>query len=498
MNREFSSILEALKTYAELTPDKLCVCDKRNKVTYKQFWNMLRSGAAYLKNSGVKKGDVVVFKGAQKVEYLFEVFSIQLLGAVACPLEKAVKEDRILEIMDFVDSKIFLDNKSVKQEDVNNISLKQMFKEAMDEAKQAAYEEFEMPKEDDLSEILFTTGTTGKSKGIEIIYRNNIAIAQNVSESIGICADDVELVTAPLNHSMALRRTYSVFYKGGTVVLTDGVKFIEDFYKLIEQYNITGITFAPAILEQVLKFSKDRFGKYKEQFHYIQLGSAPLSEASKETLRVMFPKTKLLNIYGATESGCTVCLDFSKYGDKQKSIGKPNVNAEILFVDDDRNVVESTEENPGSLAFKGPMNMRGYFNEPVLTAEVLDDKGIIYTNDLGYMGEDGFVYLLGRKGDVINMGGIKIAPAEIEEVVATHEMIKECAVIPISDEITGEAPKLFVVINEGYEYEQKALSKFMMDKLEAIKVPKVIQVIDALPRTFNGKVIKRKLKEMNE
>lgn len=498
MNNNYTSILEAIKTYAELTPDKLCVCDKRNSTTYKQFWNMLRRGATYLRNSGVKKGDVVVFKGAQKVEYLFAVFATQLLGAVACPLERAVKEDRILEIMDFVDSNIFLDNKSLKQENINNISLKQMFKEAMDEENVAELEDFELPKEEALSEILFTTGTTGKSKGIEIIFRNNIAIAQNVSESIGICADDVELVTAPLNHSMALRRTYSVFYKGGTVVLTDGVKFIEDFYKLMEQYKVTALTFAPAILEQVLKFSKERFGKYKDQLHYIQLGSAPLSEVSKETLKEMFPKTKLLNIYGATESGCTICLDFSKYGNKKKSIGKPNVNAEVLFVDDDRNAVDSTEENPGYLAFKGPMNMRGYFNELALTAEVLDDKGIIYTNDLGYLGEDGFVYLLGRKGDVINMGGIKIAPAEIEEVVAMHEMIKECAVVPISDEITGEAPKLFIVLNDGYEYDQKALSKYMMDKMEAIKVPKVIQVIDALPRTFNGKIIKRELREMGE
>lgn len=496
MDSTYSSILEAVKSYAELTPDKLCVGDKRNKATYKEFWQMIERGAAYLKNSGAKKGDIVVFKGAQKVEYLFALCSIQLLGAVACPLEKAVKEDRILEIMNFVDSKFFLDNKTVSQEDIVSISLKQMFKEAIDEECTIEAEEFELPKEDDLSEILFTTGTTGKSKGIEIIYRNNIAIAQNVSESIGINADDVELVTAPLNHSMALRRTYTVLYKGGSVVFTDGVKFLEDFFKLIDLYKVTGITFVPAILEQVLKFAKDRFGTYKEQFHYIQLGSAPLSEASKETLRFMFPDTKLFNIYGATESGCTVALEFSKYGHKTGSVGKPNINAKVIFVDDNRNEVDASAENPGKLAFIGPMNMRRYFNEPEITAEVLDGKGIIYTNDLGYPGEDGFIYLLGRKGDVINMGGIKIAPAEIEEVVMKHEMIKECACIPIPDEITGEAPKLFVVLNEGYEYDQRELSKFMLAKLEAIRVPKVIQVIDALPRTFNGKVIKRELREM--
>lgn len=501
----YNSILEAIKDFAQSTPDKLCIGDKKNKATYSQLWKMITFGANYLKENGVKKGDIVVLKGMQKMDYLFAMFSIQRLGAVACPLEKAVKEDRILEIMDFVETRFFLDNKKLKNESVVNISLKEMFKLALEDVADSGeieavsdikMEENPLPKADELSEVLFTTGTTGKSKGIEIVYRNNIAIAQNVSTAIGITSEDVELVTAPMNHSMALRRCYSVLYKGGSAIITDGVKFIEDFFKLMDMYKVTGITFAPAILEQLLKFATERFGTYKEQLNYIQLGSAPLSEKAKETLKEMFPKTRLFNIYGATESGCTVCLDFSKYNDKKGSIGQPNVNANIIFVDDNRNQIKASMENPGYLAFEGPMNMPGYFKEPEITREVLDDMGRVYTNDLGYMGEDGFVYLLGRKGDVINMGGIKIAPSEIEEVVVQNEMIKECACIPISDEITGEAPKLFIVINEGMEYDEKELHRFMLDKLEAIRVPKVVQVIDELPRTFNGKVIKRMLKDM--
>ena len=148
------------------------------------------------------------------------------------------------------------------------------------------------------------------------------------------------------------------------------------------------------------------------------------------------------------------------------------------------------------MAFKGDMNMCGYYKEPEITKEALEN-GNIYTNDLGYVGEDGLVYLLGRKGDVINMGGLKIAPTEIEEVVVTHEKIKDCACIPIKDEITGEAPKLFVVMNEGCEFDQKEIAKFMLNKLEAFKVPKVFEVIDEIPRTFNGKIIRKKLKELD-
>ena len=207
----YMSILEAIKSASEITPDKICLGDKKNKVTYKQFWKMIKKGASFLEENGVKKGDVVVLKGAQKVEYLFAMFSIQLLGAVACPLEKAVKEDRILEIMDFVETDYFLDKKKLKDENKKSISLKDMFNEAIDFDSYEVEYKFDLPKEDDLSEILFTTGTTGKSKGIKIVYRNNVAIAQNVSEAIGITNDDVEMVTAPMNHSMALRRTYTVF-----------------------------------------------------------------------------------------------------------------------------------------------------------------------------------------------------------------------------------------------------------------------------------------------
>lgn len=498
MDKSVVSIIEALKINSEKTPDKLCVGDKRNQATYKQFWNMVEKAATFLNENGVKKGDIVVIRGAQKVEFLLGVFAVQLLGGAVCPLEKAIKDDRILEIMEFVDSNIYLADKLVKNERVNNISLKELFKTVQDEENQIKPFTFAFPKKGDLSEILFTTGTTGKSKGIEVTCDCNVVIAQNVMDSVQMEKDEVELITTPMNHSLAIRRAYGAIYNGSSVVLTDGIKFVEDFFRLLDAYKITAITFVPAILEQVLKFAKDRFATYDEQLHYIQLGSAPLSENNKEILGKMFPTTRLYNTYGATESGCTVILEFSKYGAKQKCIGRTTVNTEILFVDENRNVVDASLEKPGILAFKGGMNMKGYYKEPEITAEVMDEQGIVYTNDLGYLGEDGLVYLLGRQGEVINMGGIKIAPTEIEEVVLKHEMIKDCACIPIPDEITGEAPKLFVVLNEGYEFHQKELSKYMLLKLESLKVPKVFEVIDEIPRTFNGKIIRKQLKNKGD
>lgn len=146
MDKNVVSILEALKINAEITPDKLCVGDKKNQATYSEFWNMVKKAATFLSEKGVKKGDMVVIRGAQKIEFLIGVFAVQLVGGAVCPLEKAIKDDRILEIMDFVDSDIYLADKAVKNEHVNNISLKELFKAVQDEENPIEPMDFEFPK----------------------------------------------------------------------------------------------------------------------------------------------------------------------------------------------------------------------------------------------------------------------------------------------------------------------------------------------------------------
>ncbi len=491
MEEKYSTIIEAVKKHAEETPYKLAVGDKKNQATYSELWCMIRRGATYLKTQGVNKGDVIVIKGANKIQYIVSLLSAHLMGAAACPTEKAIKEDRVIEIMDFVDSKVYLSDKPVQNKKVKNISMKELFKVSRDD--ESPMDEFELPNPDDLSEILFTTGTTGKSKGIRVTFGCNIYIAENVIDSVAMGRDEVELITTPINHSLAIRRTYGALYNGSSVVYSEGFKFANSFYKLLDNYNITAITFVPAILEQVLADNKNKFAEYNKQLNYIQLGSAPLSEKNKEILIEMFPDVRLYNTYGATESGCTVILEFSKYNDKKKCIGRTTANTRILFVDDNRKEVKATPNNPGLLAFQGGMNMEGYHKEPEITKEVMDEKGIVYTNDLGYLGKDGLVYLLGRRGDVINMGGIKIAPTEIEEVAMGHYIVKDCACVPVEDNITGQAPKLYVSLNDGYDFDQVELTKYLLDKLESIKVPKIFEVIDEIPRTFNGKIIRKQL-----
>ena len=137
--------------------------------------------------------------------------------------------------------------------------------------------------------------------------------------------------------------------------------------------------------------------------------------------------------------------------------------------------------------------MQGYYHAPELTASVLQD-GVVYTQDIGYIDEEGFVYVLGRSGDVINIGGLKIAPVEVENVVLRYPAVTDCACFAAEDRMGGMIPKLNVVLKPGQTLDQADLRAFMARHLEAFKIPKTIQVVDELPRTFNGKLDRKKLK----
>lgn len=490
-NSKISTILEAIEIHSQNVADKLCLADIDKNLNYGDTWKAIVRSSSYFKEAGIKSGDKVILRGGQKVEYIVAFFGLHLAGAVVCPVERVIKGDRILEIMNSIESQIYVTDKKVKQDSIRQLSLEEIYSFATDDSKPLGG--YIIPDPNSIAEILFTTGTTGKSKGIIVSHKCDVSIAQNVIDSVEMTDSEVEVITTPTSHSLAIRRIFGAMYIGSSLVLSDGVRYAQDFLKLCTDYRATALTFVPAILEQLLLVAKSGFERLNDQIRYIQLGSAPLSESNKAILCEMFPNSRLYNTYGATESGCTIVLEFSKYKNKKNCIGRTTVNTKILFVDDDRNVVNCSEQSPALLAFSGGMNMEGYYNETELTAEVLDANGVVYTNDIGYLGTDGLVYLLGRRGEVINVGGIKVAPIEIEEVAVKFDGIKDCACVPIDDDITGKAVKMFVELEDGSEFDEAGLIRFLSLKLEKLKIPKKYEVIDKIPRTFNGKIVRKEL-----
>lgn len=486
----FNSIVEAVFHYADKNPDAFCLADDNVKLTYGEYKGKILKYAAVLKNLGTQKGDKVILEACQTTDYLAIQSALWLLGAIFVPLEHNCAADKIRSFIDRVSPKFVVVQNETDFKNVKSFTFDELANSVKDSAE---YTVSEFPKADDISEILFSTGTTGREKGIVITHKNNIALALNVINGVEMEKDNVEMIPSPLNHSHGLRRYYANMYNGCAVVILGSVMDIMRFFKNLTEYSVTAVDLVPSALTVVLKLSKTKLSEFSDQLRYIQYGAAPLNEQDKQKVCALLPKTRMYNFYGSTESGCTCIYNFNVPAPKQNCIGKPTYSTTVLVVDDNKNPIGSDKDNTGLIATKGNMNMSYYYEDENETAKVLLD-GVVYSNDIGYIDADGDIILLGRKGDVINVGGNKVAPDEIEDAAKQMKDIADCGCIPVADAAKGQVPKLIVQMKKGREFNPVEIRKFLQASLEPYKVPQYIDVIDEIPRSFNGKLLRKNLK----
>lgn len=484
------TILHYIQKYAQTQPDTMAVCELRKSVTYKEYWSSIRKTAGVLMGMGIRKGDHVMLRCTQNIDYLTVFSALQYMQALVIPVEKSTSVERVLEIGGRVDSECLISDKEA--DGISSIKIKDIIARAKD----ADEADLELPGENDRSMLLFTTGTTGSSKGVVMLHRGDVGIAGNVIEGTSMKKGNVEIIPMPLNHSFGIRRYQSDMVNGGTVCLMDGIVFIGTLWKLVEKYGATSMAISPASLGMIFHLSDERIADYADQLDYIQIGSAPLAEADKEKLLRLLPDTRLYNFYGSSEAGCACILEFSGNGNKTGCIGRPTVNSIVRFTDDAGNVVENgSPEAPALLSWGGSIVMEGYYNDPDLTAETLVG-GYVRTKDLAYLDEDGDCILVGRADDVINYGGSKISPAEIENLALGYEYIDDVAFTSISDPITGELPVILVIQKDGYD--EAEFERFLTDRLESYKLPRKYIYVDNIPKTFKGSVLRKEVRKLAE
>ena len=486
-----SSIVEAIGEHSRGKSKKICLIDGELKLTYSEYFRHIYGFSEYLKARGVKKGDYTVVRTSQTASFFTSGAAIQLAGAIFVPVEKRISPDNLNEILKITNAK-FLLSEIEENVEVDTIEMSEALNNKID---LITYDEITYPKGDDIAEVLFTTGTTGKSKGVVCTHSSVIAIAENVIDGTQMEQDNVEIIPGPYNHSNPLRRYYTNMYNGSCTVTANGVTFVDVFFKSIEENKVTSINLVPAFVSMIFSLSGNKLGEYKDQLKYIQVGGSIFPQADKDKLCELLPDTRLYDFYGSTEAGCACTYDFNKYGEIKNCVGKPTKNSIFKFVDEEGNEVPGTEENPGFLICGGAMTMSGYFGDPELTAQTMKD-GYIVSKDLAYMDEDGNIYILGRKDDIINMGGNKISPAEIEAVARMYAGVEECACVAAKDKMMGEVPKLFIKAKDRDNMDLSDFKKYLSSRVDQSKMPKHFKIIDEFPLTYNGKIKRRELMEM--
>lgn len=479
-----NTLIEYVKVHAEKNPNKFAVISGGRGYSYAELYKDVQKYASFLQLRGLKKGNIVVVKSIQSIDYIIIYLAVHYCGGVITTVEKSTNSDKINEIAAKVSAQLIV----CDSDDGINVD-KYIYIDSKDVGinvmgMNMAKEQF--PKGTDSADILFTTGTTGDSKGVELSHIAVIAGAENIAYGCEMKRDTVLVVPNPLSHSNAIKNLGACLITGCTFYVLDGLADLSTYFNALDyKYGRVATVLPPAAIRTIFQLAKDKLASYIDKLDYLMAATAPLPEPDRETLRMFLPKTRLYNHYGCSESSSICIYDFNKYSELKNCVGKAMPHSQVFFVDDNKCVINSSAENIGLLAVRGDAAMKGYFNEPDLTDEILIDN-IIYTRDIGYIDENGFVFILGRNDDIINVGGLKVSPLDVESVALAYKDIQDCICISEKDSITGQALKLLVVADSNFNLQE--FQKYISSKLDSYKVPKKYELVKKIERTYNGKL----------
>ena len=443
-----------LRRNAEQWPDKVAVvlgerveADTRC-LTYAQLYDAACREADVLKTKVQARAEV--FRASQNLDFLVHYFALHMAGKVAVPLERDASDAVFDEVSTLVSHS-------------------------------------EMP--DSTADVLFTTGTTGRSKGVMISHRTIVCNAENLVEAQGFSHDLVFVIAGPLNHIGSLSKIYPVILTGGTIYVTTGMKDINEFFSALSYPCTKMATFlVPASIRILLQFGKAQLAGFAHKIDFIETGAAPMAQSDMEAICAVLPHSRMYNTYASTETGIVCTHNYNSDKCIAGCLGRPMKHARVFITPD------------GKVACQGPTLMLGYVGDADLTSTVLRqspsvsaaDGGVdvptLFTADNGILDDEGMLRLTGREDDVINVGGFKVSPVEVEDAALSCPGIADCICISTTHIVLGHAPKLLVVLEEGVKLDKRKIALHINATLESYKVPVAYEQVDSIRRTYNGKL----------
>ena len=411
------------------------VCGDR-AITYADLYEASVRESQTMMDTGFRRGSLVPIRAVPTIEYLVCYFAIHMAGGVVVPLAKDLSDDEF-----------------------------------------AAYEcrlrGVTVP--DNTADILFTTGTTGKSKGVIISHDAIIADADNLIQRLGFRHDVAFIVSGPLNHCGCWSKIFPCIMQGSTIILTDGFRDVNDFFLAIDRQPSKVATFlVPSSIRILLQFGADRLADHATNIDFLETGGAPLMQSEMARLCDLLPASRLYNTYASTETGIVASYDYNTSERVYGCVGLPMKHSAIEI------------SSEGQIVCGGATLMTGYLGDTDLTASILHD-GRLTMSDRGHIDQEGRLHLLGRNDDTINTGAYKVEPTEVEEVAMQIPHIVDCLCIAMPHPILGQALKLLYITDDGQPLVKRDMALHIKSCLETYKVPLGYELVESIRTTFNGK-----------
>jgi long-chain acyl-CoA synthetase len=483
--------------------DQIAVIAAEHQMTYRQLGDRIRRVAAGLSSRwGIQPGDIVALLTPNCVEFVISYFAIVQIGATVQPVDERITPEEIAAVLADADTHFLIVHGSLwpKFEQIRTLTRVERVLGIALAAEDV--EPFEVWCERDagwsqdvtllpatVAELMYTSGTTGEPKGVQRTHANVWAAVRNSLRGFGYGENDVIAIAMPLSHSSALNsQMLPLLAVGGTLILLP-IFQVADFVEVIQRFGVTCMRAVPTMLRLLVAhtgFSSERLPTLRLVIN----SSAPIDPDTYIALKHRFPAISVLNSYGLTEaSTCTVLPDEMALR-RPDSVGRPIDGVEMCVIDAQGQVVEDGCE--GEICVRGEHVFMGYRQRPEATAAVLVD-GWLRTGDIGCRDPEGFYYLFGRQTEVINCGGQKFVPQDVERCIEALPEVAEAAVAGIPHRLLGEVAKAFVVLKPSETLEARAVIRHCTQHLASYKIPYAVEFVETLPKNSVGKLLRRKL-----
>jgi long-chain acyl-CoA synthetase len=507
MNLNDDLIHEFLEQSAASFPDAIAVVYEKHRASYGQIDRYANQLAHLLINSGVSSGDRVALICENSIEYIFCYYGILKAGCVSVALNTELKPSAIAELLRELEPKALIVSsrfeRLVGSHGLSQLGTKLVYfinprlplSSRIIPVKSLYDSLASQPDKNPNLEIVpsscamivYTSGSVGKPKGVMLTHANIVANTRAIVEYLNLTSQDIQMVVLPFFYVMGKSLLNTHFAVGGRVVINNRFAYTASVLKQMADECVTGFSGVPSTYAHLL--FKSPLADYQDRLPALrycsQAGGHMAKHIKLELMRMLPPHTQLYIMYGATEASARLTyVPPELLKAKMDSIGKPIAGVAMNVLSDDGEVLEPGKT--GELVAKGPNIMVGYYKDNESTRKVLDKNGY-HTGDLGYRDEDGFFYVTGRKDNQLKVGGHRVNPQEVEDVIIASGLAIESLVFGVPDALLGHRLAALVVPVQQTPNAASRLLRYCGMQLPKYKIPGSLVLVDAIPKNSNGK-----------
>ena len=484
------AVYEFLELSAEKYPNKIAIKDDTASITYNELLKNSKFVSNSIKNM-INHGQTISLLSENSINFVITYFGILMAGGIVHIIPPNSSEKQIQFQIQKVKPVIIVCSETLENKITRNQYKHILISDLINNSLSSKINHNTIhDKFNEVSSIIFTSGTTGIPKGVKLKHENIIFVTNNIIKIIGVRSDDVEINPLQLSHSFGLGCLHTTIAQGATSIIFRNSINLKEIIDAVTINKATGFVGVPATFQKILLNYKQEFKEAGKNFHYLLTNSAPMPKDDIQEIIKLFPLTNFFTYYGLTEASRSTFLLFNNDIRKIESVGKPAPNVQLKIITD--NDSTSNEHDVGEVLIKGPNVIDEYWADTVKAPKIKD--GWLATGDLGFLDSDGYLYLKGRKDDIINVGGEKVSPIEIELMIKQLDKIQDVGVIGVPDKTFGEIPVAFIVTE--FNLETNEILGHCIKTLERYKIPQNFIFVDSIPKNESGKIERNALREI--